>query len=628
MKTRIFRLFILIILALGVMPAAAQEPPKISRMGEYSGYSSPQYTEWIRTSEYVTVRDGTRLAVDVIRPAVNGKPVESGLPTIYVHERYQRALFVNGQPVTQPRLRDFWETWVRYGYAFASADIRGGGASFGGRSAEIMDVDSRDASDVIQWLAGQSWSNGNVGMIGISYNAITQFLAAGAQPPALKAIIPQMVTFDLYTFVYPGGVFKEEFMRSWALTSFLVDQGLPPVPVDADTDGKLAAEAVAQHRENISVYDSRDVPYRDSLWKRNNDQPYIDWTLNRFADEISASGVAVYQIAGWYDMWPRDQALWYANIAGTPRRIAFAPFPHGVGFVPGWQAFMKNHTDDDFSDEALFAWHNAEHLRFFDYHLRGIDNGIMAEAPIWYYTMGAPAGQAWRSTDSWPPAETQRVKWYFAAGPSNTVKSVNDGLLSMEKPLEAAADLYTVDYSTTTGNSTRWHNGHGGPFGYPDMTTQGQKSLTYTTPPFTAPVEVTGHPIITLWAETTAPDGDFFAYLEEIDAAGKAIYITEGVLRASHRNQHPAPYENFGLPFHRGLQADVVAPPKGEPVELTFDLLPTSFIVEAGHRLRVRVVGADAGNFRALTYDPAPVVSLYRGGDRASFIDLPILPGR
>lgn len=620
-------LCLLLVLCLGLsattpaMPTAAQDAPKVSRMGEYSGYSQPVYKEWARTSQYVAVRDGTRLAVDIVRPVQDGKPVDAKLPVIYIHERYQRARVTNGKIVSQATMSGFWETWVSHGYVLITADVRGGGASFGSRPGEMMDVDSTDAYDIIQWIAAQPWSNGSVGMIGISYNAITQYMAAGSAPPALKAIIPHMAIFDLYSFVYPGGIYRYEFMRSWAQASAFVDKALPPVPVDEDTNGELAAQAVQEHTNNANVYETVNVPYRDSVWERLSNQPYKDFTLSRFAAGINKSNVAVYQFAGWFDMWPGAQATWFNNLT-VPQRIAFTPFPHGIGFVDGWQRMIPRLANDVFNDDTLYTFHMSETLRFFDYHLKGIDNGIMAEPPVWYYVMGAPAGEAWRNASQWPLPEEVRTLYYLAGEPSN-------GLLSTEKPTaEAASDDYTVDYSTTMGQSTRWHNGHGGNFFYGDMSEQAAKSLTYTTDALSVDTEVTGHPVVRLWVTSTADDGDFFVSLEEVDENGYAQYITEGMLRASHRKLSDAPYNNMGLPYHRSFAEDIAPLPKGQPVELVFDLLPTSNIFDAGHRIRIRITGADADNHLTPRLDPPPTVSIYRSAEYPSSVDLPIIPAK
>ncbi len=168
-----------------------------------------------------------------------------------------------------------------------------------------------------------------------------------------------------------------------------------------------------------------------------------------------------------------------------------------------------------------------------------------------------------------------------------------------------------MDYTTTTGTKSRWgavDEAHA----YPDMQTHDAKALTYTTPPLVTDVEVTGHPVVHLWLSTSAPDLDVFVYLEEVDGNGHSTYITEGDLRASHRKLGQAPFNNLGLPYQTHDQSDLEPIPSGEPFEMVFSLLPSSYQFHAGSRMRITVAFADAGNFDTPVLDPAPTLQLLR----------------
>lgn len=586
------------------VPVAAQTGEKISAPGRYSGYSSPIYTDVVRISQYIPTRDGTRLAADIFRPAENGVPVDDPLPVIWTLHRYHRATPLGDQLNTildvAPELRDL----IRHGYVVAAVDTRGSGASFGTAQGVFTPEEARDAYDVTEWFAAQPWCSGAVGMYGLSYLGITQYLAASAQPPHLKALFPMMAMFDMYSFIYPGGVLAENFVLRWGANTFLLDRIVPAAPVDDDPDGALLRRAIAEHRANANVYAlAQQFPFRDSTAPDGVTQFHIAWSPATWRDAINASGVAIYHLGGWYDMYPRDTLLWYANLS-VPQRIIITPWSHN-----GRGQFDLG----------------AEHLRWFDYWLKGIDNGIMDEPPIVYYVMGAPRATAWRTAGQWPLPQQQLTPFYFAAADSAAGESLNDGRLAFE-PQESGADTYTPDYSTTTGTTNRWTDGYGGGFGYADMRPQDARSITYTTPPLETDVEITGHPVVHLWVSVDAEDSDFFVYLEEVMPDGRSHYITEGVLRASHRALHTPPFDNFGLPYHRSYAADVEPLTPGEPVELVFDLHPTSNIFDAGHRIRVRVSNADAGNFAALVLDPPPSITIHRDAAHPSRIVLPVIP--
>ena len=295
--------------------------------------------------------------------------------------------------------------------------------------------------------------------------------------------------------------------------------------------------------------------------------------------------------------------------------------------------------------------HLAEFHRWYDYWLKGIDNGIMDEAPVHYWLMtanntvpgnveqkmsmdeaAAEDGTQWRTSTEWPPAGLTTKEIFFSAGRMGTIASVNDGGLVPDRSDDSTGrDDYTVDFASTSGSFNRWRNGYGaervepeGTTFFDERTAEDEKGLTYTTAPLDEDLVLVGHPVVRLWVTSTHSDGDFFVYLEEVDAEGKSHYVTEGALRASYRALSDAPWNNFGLPFHRSHEEDLVSLPD-EPTELVFDLMATAIVIDTGHRLRVTISGADTDN-HALYPDPetsAPTISIYRDSDHASSIELP-----
>jgi putative CocE/NonD family hydrolase len=217
------------------------------------------------------------------------------------------------------------------------------------------------------------------------------------------------------------------------------------------------------------------------------------------------------------------------------------------------------------------------------------------------------------------------MRFYFEEGESGSVASTNDGCLDVDEPTAPEAyDVYSVDYSTTSGGNSRW-GAVLGASDYRNMRDNDEEALTYTTSPLETTVEVTGHPIMHLWLITDAPDLDIFVYLEEVDGRGNATYITEGNLRASHRAISAAPYDNLGLPYHRHYESDLEPIPVGEPFELVFDLLPTSYVFQEGNRIRITITCADAGNFDTPVLDPPPTLKLLRNSNYPTFAELPVV---
>ena len=595
------RIALLLVVAPLAISTAQAPRDRISGPSRYAGYSQPIQNEWVRTSQYVAVRDGTKLAVDVFRPAQNGQPVSRPLPVVWSHNRYHRAQISNDQLKTILDSESWLKTLLQHEYIVAVADVRGSGASYGTRTAEYSLQDARDAYDLTEWFAAQPWCDGNVGMYGASFMGQVQVMAASLAPPHLKAIVPQVAPFDLYSEKYPGGVFMDQSVAEWSRTVRDLDIGLLAAPVDEDRDGAMLAQAVAQHQANQDFYQlAASLPYHDSvasiLGENTSSRPWLEWGASNHQAAISRSGVAVYHMAGWYDYYRRGALISFNNLrllgAGSREKILIGPWTHS--------------RYGEYFDLA------AEYLRWYDYWLKGVNNGIMSEPPIRYYTLGVPENKAWRSVWQWPLPNEQPTPYYFHAGPSKSAQSANDGVLDARPPEDSMGqDNYTVDYSTTSLEGTAWND---------------QRGLTYTTPPLFTDVEVTGHPIVHLWITSTASDGDWFVYLEEVSENGVSQYITDGVLRASHRALSAPLFDIMGLPYHSSLSQDTADLPSREPVELVFDLLPTSNVFDRQHRIRVTITGADQGNAPTPALIPPPTVSLHRNSKHASYIILPIIP--
>jgi putative CocE/NonD family hydrolase len=594
-----------------------QPIPRVSRFGDYRGYSEAVYDGWVRSSEYITVRDGTRLAMDLFRPSKNGVVSVDRLPVIWTHHRYHRSSVHDGKVIGMLDIFPWIATIAKHGYVIAVVDTRGGGASFGTQPGFFSREESRDAYDVTEWLAARPWSTGMVGMFSRSYLGETQYFAAAEAPPHLKAIFPEMAFFDLYQVAYPGGIYRADFFDNWNRLTKGLDSsapfewngttlGDPVAPVDADKKGVMLAAAINEHKANRDTVDFiSPLQFRDSLDKVTGKAIFAERGSASYLSQIEKSGVAIYHLAGWFDIFPRDSLQFFRNLH-NPQKVVIGPW------------FHSEYQGLDYA---------AEHLRWYDYWLKGIKNGVMDEEPIHYWTIGAPAGQEWRAASQWPLPNERRTNCYFQAGPSKTVQSANDGLLTTEAPRGGnGRDDYVVDYSTTLGRGNRWANGYGGPKDYPDLAPNDAKGLTYTSDPLAADTEVTGHPLAHLWVTSSAKDADFFVYLEEVQTDNHSVYVTEGALRASHRAVSTAPYDNVGAPYHRSFAADVADLP-GQPVELAFDLHPTSKIFKAGNRIRITVTGADKDSYQTPVQSPAPKLTLCRDSTHASYVDLPLITG-
>jgi len=687
---------------------------RVSRPFQYSGYSYPEYKSYVKKSEYVEMKDGTKLAVDIFLPSDG--PEKKSFPVVFEYTPYSRAYVLPSQTKWYVRLGvkkmigtsgpvldsytlvDTVKLLLKHGYAFACADMRGTGASFGWK-LDFMTQLGEDGAELVNWLGRQPWSDGNVGMFGGSYLGYSQIVTAGRKPKALKCIFPEVVPLDGYTGeAYPGGIYLNGMMTNYSTMlnkinqnyyiihmletlkagdPFEVEFSLPAAPVvDEDGDGDLADEIPLDLNGNGTFLDDYKYPedpndppqYKDGKPRKHiyflatkehlKNLDYNSWAATGYfidgasprgfegftsydlspsaqAPGIMESGIAVYNHGGWHDAFVRGATELYSTMKKTnpSRMIIDAGFHPGTG--PYWKYLGENIKD-------IEAKLNIERLRFFDRYLKGIQNGIEKEPPIVIYVQN---GGGWRMEKEWPLARQVMTDYLFGANNSLGPQKHPDGSDSYK------AD-FTHDSSYGKYNGNRFMALMGVVPHELEIRTEKDKScLTYTSAPMAENTEVTGHPIVDLWASSTADRGDFFVYLEDVDEKGEVLLVTEGMLRAGFaklvdnnkiildgaKNIDVLPK----LPWHGYRRADFVDNilAKGNIVRLYFDLFPTSWVFRKGHRVRVTIACANWPTFRLdeklaphnKPDDPAnviPTITVYRDAKHQSLISLPIIPIR
>ena len=320
---------------------------------------------------------------------------------------------------------------------------------------------------------------------------------------------------------------------------------------------------------------------------RTGDAYWLTTSISRRIPAIGKPGLAIYHAGGWYADSRRDTLLMFRNFL-NPQHVVIGPW---------------NPASPKPEREAV-------RQAFFDRYLKEIKSASLEGPPIRYFTMNRPQGQEWRSASQWPLPEERRESWYLAA----------DGRLEKAKPTgKDGVDSQVARYDITSQSQFEVR----GEMNL-SATDRDSKSLHFTSGVLTEDLEVTGHPVGRVWISANVPDVDVFMHLEHVDAAGNSTYVTDGRLRASHRKPGKPYYDTAGLPWHRSFRDDLAPLPANEPVELAFDLLPTSFVFRAGSRIRVAISHADPATL-FLRSEPAPVVNVHRSVKFRSSIDLPIV---
>ncbi len=593
---------------------------RVSAPGQYQGFANADYSDVVRSAQYVKGTDGTRLAIDIYRPAQGNRVATEKLPVILIHMTGQRR---NPDPVKHAaRMAQLGlPGLLKRGYVIAWMEPRGVGASYGSSNGFITPSMAADVHTVIEWLAVQSWSSGKIGMLGTSNAGFIQSMAATTVPPHLAALAPGVANPNFYAQLYPNGVSAVGGAGSPAARQSaepVVKPVLPllqmgsPVDEDVAPDYPLLKAALAEHASNFGMREEWLVNmHRDTFNPKVGYAPGLSSVAIEAADKIKAAKIPTYQMAGWFDSSPSGQLAAY-KLWGN--KIVVGAWVHGI-------------LNQDQGGPML----TVEYQRWFDQVLKGIDNGILSEPPVYYQTIHAADSDSWRFAADWPLPSQKMTPFYFDGGKSATVASVNDGQLSTnKKSIKTGEDRYLVNYDVLAFDGkfdrlARQWDGDMAP-GF-DV-----KGLTYTSAPLSADMEMTGHPVAHLWVKSSAPDANFIVTISDVDADGKSHFVTEGVMRGAHRKLTPrSPWTEMSLPYHSSLSADDMPLSSTQAVELAFEVNPISIIFRQGHRIRITLTGAEKLNFQLppnATEASPPTIGVIRGSQHASYVALPLIPAK
>jgi len=572
-------------------------------------------------SLYVTMADGCRIALDVHLPDGDAS---KRWPTVLILtpyiRRFELAEGANDIEASPNSFR-YRDMFTARGYAVVVVDARGTGASFGTRDSFRSPREREDYRAIAEWIVAQTWSDGAIGATGISYlGAACDFLASTGHK-AVKAIAPLFAVWDTWADnYYPGGMLIKRLTLVYDELMLALDQDkrelrrqfpyfsnpalMGPQPVDDDTDGSLARAAVQEHLGNFRMPDfMTEFKFRDDSLPYDPSFTPASFSPYNYLDQIPKD-VAVYAISGWMDGagYANGTLSRYLTLPNAERRVMLGPWDHGarVNSSP-WRARVEPELP------VL-----GEVLRFFDQHLAGRDTGLKDEAPVHYFTVHA---EEWRAAQQWPPVQGA-VQFYTAP----------DGKLATAQPNAPSEAKYKADFASGTGFQTRYERiaGIDATTYYADWPKRQDQLLSFTGATLERELEIAGHPVVSLWLASSEPDAAVFVYLTEVEADGTARYVTEGLLRAIHRAEAPAP-RNYRTtwPWRSFSRAAAKPMPAGEPQLLRFALLPTAWRFAKGSRIRLSIAGADADHFVQTPHGRPPLLTIMSGGETASVIELP-----
>jgi uncharacterized protein len=521
---------------------------------------------------YFATRDGTKLRYDVQRPDWPGP-----FPTLINYEGYAAGSDPNdnGGSTYVPRL-------LQRGYAVVGVSVRGTGCSEGVFDPFAPTM-GQDGADAVEWAAKQPWSNGRVGMFGVSFGGITQLLTAADRPPHLVAVAPDSATSDLYRDVaYPGGILEPGFAFAWTGDQKAggTEYAVTGAPADGDTQCDQnyveheAANAAPDYFIPVLVAQN---PYDDD----SNDK-WIDRAPNKGFKDID---VPVLMFNQWQDEQLPARIYDSVGMFGHPGEV-WANFSNG------------NHG------RALYnPGDQNETLAFLDHFVRGVDNGF-EQTPHLTLAMetaidrnGVTNQPAWNIERPGLKSGAKPRTFYLGAG----------GTMGTEKPaVGEASDTYT--YPQSSPDVTEPGPTEGGmslgQFTWKAPVPPGG-SVAYTSAPLTKDMVVAGPASLDLWLSSTATDTDLQATVTEVRPDGEETYVQRGWLRASHRKLDPK-LSTALRPYQTHLRADAQPLVPGDATPMRLEVFPFAHAFRTGSRIRVWIE-APTGHTGFFEFDPTPM---------------------
>ena len=512
------------------------------------------------------MRDGTLLRADVYLPEGNGP-----FPTTLCRTPYNKS---------RAKDTERYRGLAKKGFAVVVQDTRGRYQSDGIFRPMFGDDfdDPEDGYDTVEWAAAQDWSSGKVGTFGYSYPSWTQWMMAPLMPPHLVTMFtggmgPKTTDWEI------GGVFRPGRALQWLLglispdtQEWLDDPAGPANPEEFD---RITAVAT---REKWLWY----LPYADLPTEAVGGlgEHLRDWLRNHHKDRFGLVGkfsqidLPVHHRTGWYDRLIATTRMFTHIVEEAPteetrrnQRLLIGPWTHA-------NEILSQQGELNFGPEAEDDWVEMA-SEWFDYWLKGEQNGVMDGPPVKLFTMGV---NRWRKEEEWPPAGAVMTDFFFhSRGTANT--PAGDGSLSLEQPSDEQPDSYVYDPRDPL-MTLYLANGQDGPFDQ-RYNAHRRDVLVYQSDVLTEQIEVTGYPSLHLFVASDAPDTDFTVKLIDVHPDGFAQNLCYGFQRARFRD---------------GL--DAVAEPlrPGEVYRFEIELAPTSNVFLPRHRIRVDVASSDFPN--------------------------------
>lgn len=509
------------------------------------------FAEVITETISVSMRDGIKLTTDVYRDdAVTKAPV-----------------ILTRTPYDRTKQKATGERWAKAGYVFIAQDCRGKFGSAGDFAP--YNNEGQDGYDTIEWITGQPWCSGRVGMMGGSYVGAVQWQAAAENPPGLAVIAPQATWSSFYRNLYLGGSVRLSLITGWIAGNTPKPEGVKP----ADMSEALMRLPLGEVDSAIGW----DMPWLDAFL--THPKPDGFWTRLDLTSRLPELQLPALHVVGYYDYFSRESVgnfMIMQKQAHDPKtrqqqRLILGPWDHGsVG--------KTKVAEVEFGPDAAVDTF-ALQLDWFDRHLKQ-DPAAQAKPfpPVRYFSMG---DNVWHDAQTWPPEGFTATSFYLhSEGKANT-RQGNGRITRTAATQDETPDTFRADPAKPTPANpiTEARPIKAAVWGPVDQSATEDRDdvLVYSSEPMTEPLTFAGNAEAKLHVSTDTPDADWAVKLIDVHPDGFAQNIARGILRGRYRNSL--------------LKPELMQP--GKVYEITVDLGPVAATIAKGHQLRVDISGAD-----------------------------------
>jgi putative CocE/NonD family hydrolase len=568
------------------------------REQEYSGFTTLPL-------EYIVLRDGIRLAAHVSLPTdVEGSPVTGPLPVILTQTGYNSSLGAIAAPNAH---------FIQRGYAHVNVDVRGTGNSEGVWDA-WGPIEQEDYAEVMEWVATQPWSNGNVGTWGPSFMAITQLLTARHNHPAHKALFTIVPPGDVYRDItFAGGQINGAFVPAWL---YLVT-GLSLIPAKENIqDPALFVKLLTEHATNSLI--AFQTPTFVGGLTGFDDKAYSTefWSVRSPLTHIDEITIPTFVLGGLRDIFQRSEPMTYEGLKNnTNAKLLIGPWDH----LQGSQGAGLPADGVPSMDNIALAW--------FDHYLKGMDNGAEVMPKVTQYLYGE---ERYAVMEDWPHPQARAERWHLRGGGSLTQTAADAG--------ESANMILQQPVGGICSDSTaQWSAGILGVVPLPcyeDNRIAEALEFTYTSTPMEQDYFINGPIQADLWISTTALDAGVVVRVTDVAPDGVSKQLTSGLLTASARalDSERSRFLDGQMiqPWHLYTQESRETPGLNQIVPINVEIFSTSAVIKEGHALRISVGASDFPRGIPPVLDLldqlAGLLTIYSDAEHPSSVVFPIVP--